>query len=95
MADKVTTSSELSIQLTNEAGNATRTIKIPDPISLDSDTGRAIVTKTLAPLFVYADASSTTVIDSFFFDDDGSNTPLTRVGEIELVTTIKTTRTII
>lgn len=98
MADTLTTSVELNVQLLSEDGNASRIIKIanPDTEMLPAEGGRGVVERTLSPILGYAASDAATASSYFFYDDASTyyDTPMTRFGTIEIVAITKSVRSL-
>lgn len=93
MADKITETKELNIQLLSADGSASRILKVDNPITFSTLTGRGYVEAALAPAFARSTSDTTVAADTFFFYDDNDETiPLTQIGTIEQVTIEKTVR---
>lgn len=93
MADKVTYTEELNVQLLSADGSRSRIIKIDNPVNMSEATGRASVEAAFAPCFGWATSDTTTAPSVFFFNDDNDDTfPMTQIGTIERITTEKTVR---
>lgn len=87
MADILSSTREVSIQLLTEDGAYSKLIKVPNP--LDNLGGYANVVSTLAPLiaeYQYTDGATTTQMKGIFCDyKAGARVTFTQFGEIQVI----------
>lgn len=97
MATKITETTELNIYLASEDQQATRTLKIDNPVTMPLPSLESI-REALAPAFANMAQDGTGDPVYFFYDDGnqgGYDIPMTQVTGAEIITITKEVREIV